>query len=225
MPGPARSSARSSAAPSGSERIRRLSAHTPLEPKQQRSAETRQRLLDAALEELLENGHAGLTTHSVARRARVTRGAQQHHFPRKDVLVAEAIRHLAARQLQDLHDRIAAAPGGRTRIRRALDVVYELYSGPLFAASLEITLAARHDPELAALVVEHERSVSRAISDQAGLIFGVDTRTSAAFAEHWAMALGTARGIALLRLLGHPPEVVDRQWAFARGRLLGQLSG
>jgi hypothetical protein len=38
------------------------------------------------------------------------------------------------------------------------------------------------------------------------------------------MTLGTARGIALLRLLGHPADVVDRQWAFARDRLLAQFA-
>jgi AcrR family transcriptional regulator len=196
----------------------------PLEPKQQRSAETRQRLLDAAVEELLESGHAGLTTGSVAMRARVSRGAQQHHFPRRDVLLAEAVRHLAARQLDELGERVAATPRGRARVRKALDVIYAQYSGPLFAATLELTLAARHDPELAALTREHEREVSRSISDKAAEIFDDDTRAAKGFAELWAMTLGTARGIALLRLLGHPADVVDRQWAFARDRLLAQFA-
>lgn len=196
----------------------------PLEPKQLRSAETRRKLLDAAVDELLEHGHAYLTTHSVARRARVTRGAQQHHFPRKDALVAEAIHHLAARHLQELHVRVSATPGGRARVRRALDVIFEQYSGPLFAATLELTLAARHNPGLATIVREHERTVNRAISDQAVEIFDARTLESPDFSQRWAMTLGTARGIALLRLFGHPADVIDRQWAFARGELLASLS-
>src|SRR3954465_3588808 len=45
------------------------------EPKQARAHATRRRLLDAAVEELLEHGYVGLTTQAVARRAGASPGA------------------------------------------------------------------------------------------------------------------------------------------------------
>ncbi len=50
---------------------------------EERSAETRRRLLDATVACLFERGYAGTTTTELARRAGVSRGAQMHHFPKK----------------------------------------------------------------------------------------------------------------------------------------------
>jgi AcrR family transcriptional regulator len=195
----------------------------PLPPKQDRSTATRRKLLDAAVDELLASGYAGLTTSAVAHRAGVSRGAQQHHFPHKDGLVAEAVRHLADRQREALRTGIAAAPRGRARARHALDAIYAQYSGPLFAAMVELSLAARHGSDLAAILSEQERALGVAIEETAQEIFAEPVRRSPSFAGRWALALGTIRGIAMLRLLGHPADVVDRQWAAARRELLALL--
>src|SRR3954470_22071342 len=113
------------------------------EPKQARAHATRRRLLDAAVEELVDHGYVGLTTPAVARRAGVSRGAQQNYFPHKATLVAEAVRHLARQGGDELRERVAALPRGRARVQAGLDVLFEQYSGPLFAAVVELTLAAR----------------------------------------------------------------------------------
>src|SRR3954466_4140257 len=113
------------------------------EPKQARAHATRRRLLDAAVGELVEHGYVGLTTPGVARRAGVSRGAQQNYFPHKSTLVAEAVRHLGVRQLEELRERVDAVPRGPARVQAGLDILYEQYSGPLFAAVVEMTLGAR----------------------------------------------------------------------------------
>jgi hypothetical protein len=140
------------------------------------------------------------------------------------VLLAEAVRHLSKRQIGELHDQIAAVPRGRGRINRALDAIFELYGGPLFTATLELALAAQHNPELRSLVTEHEKTINRETNEAAQQIFEPSTIASANFAARWAMALGTARGLALLRLLGHPSEAVDRQWRLARTELTKLLA-
>src|SRR5579871_4408503 len=90
-------------------------------PKQARALATRQRLLDAAVDELLDRGYAGLTTPAVARRAGVSRGAQQNYFHNKAALVVAAVRHLAARQLGELRDQLADVPNGPKRVKAGLD--------------------------------------------------------------------------------------------------------
>jgi AcrR family transcriptional regulator len=197
---------------------------TPLQPKQERSTVTRRRILDAAVEELLASGPVAFTTNAVAERARVTRGAQQHHFPRREVLLAEAVRHLAERQRYALRTQIGTVPPGRARLRRALDVIYELYSGPLFGATLELSLAAQRVPSLKALVAEHERIINRELIAAADGLLDQEAVGQQTSRERWAMALATIRGIALLRLLDEPPARIAKHWAHAAGELVELLT-
>lgn len=185
---------------------------------------TRARLLDAAVEELVAVGYARLSASSVARRAGVSRGAQQRYFPHKDVLVAETVAHLRERHAAELDARIAAVPVGPARIERALDVCFEQYSGPAFGAVIELALAARRDPALAERVAAEERAITRSLQDVGRRAFATELGRDPDFGARWITALGTIRGIALLRLLGHPDRTVRRQWRFARAELLAQLT-
>jgi hypothetical protein len=139
------------------------------------------------------------------------------------MLVAEAVQRLASRQIEVIQEELAAAPRGRARAQHALDTIYRSYAGPLFAASVELSLAAKHEPALEPIIRQHERLVSHFITEIAGEAFPAEVLAQAGFAQRWAAALGTARGIAMLRLLGHPPKIVDGQWMFARRALLTML--
>src|SRR4051794_12855801 len=194
------------------------------EPKQARAHATRRRLLDAAVEELVDHGYVGLTTPAVARRAGVSRGAQQNYFPHKATLVAEAVRHLAVRAHEELQERLSEVPRGRARVQEGLDALFEQYSGPLFAAVVELSLAARGDEELRKVIAGEERNISRAMQDTAAVIVGGDLPDTPAVAESWATVLSAIRGLALLRLPGPPPAAVDRQWAATRRQLLALLT-
>lgn len=195
----------------------------PLEPKQARSQTTRRRLLDAAVDELVDSGYVNLTTSSVAHRAGVSRGAQQHHFPHKATLVTEAVHHLADRQLEQLRTVSGDGTDPRERVQAALDLIFAQYSGPLFAAMLTLSLTARDDADVAASVTAAERKISKALVGSAPEICGPEITALPGFEVRWPMALSTVRGIALLRLLGHPKAGVDRQWKTARPILTAML--
>lgn len=192
-----------------------------VEPKQERAHATRRRLLDAAVDELLERGYAGLTTEGVARRAGVSRGGQQNHFPHKTTLVAAAVRHLAARQIHELRERLEAVPRGRARVQIGLDVLFEHYSGPMFAAVVELSLAARGDPELREVVATEERNISRTMHELATVIFGDEFD---AVSSRWPTAVAAVRGLAVLKLVGRPETTVDDQWSSTRRHLLEFLT-
>ncbi|RBM10332.1 TetR family transcriptional regulator [Prauserella sp. PE36] len=190
-------------------------------PKQERSAETRRQLLDAAADELLDGGFARFTTHGVARRAGISRGAQQHHFPHKHRLVTAAVHHLAERSLQQLEG--ITSDGSLNSTRRVLDALFEQYAGPLFAAMLDLSLAARADEQLRDAVQREEHTVNRMIDEWAHRrLTGCDD-APADFDELFAMAISTVRGVAVLRLLGHSQESVQRQWKYTRDQLLRLL--
>lgn len=196
-----------------------------VEPKQARAQETLRKLLTAAVDELLEHGYAGLSTSGVARRAGVSRGAQQNYFPHKQTLVMEAVRHLGRLQREAVRDRVEAVPSGRARVQTGLDVLFEAYSGPLFAAVVELSLAARHDKVLHQVITSEERATSRAMQETATYIFGEGFPESSEAAQRWATVLSAIRGLALLKLLGHPAAAVARQWTATRGQLLELLAG
>jgi AcrR family transcriptional regulator len=196
-----------------------------IEPKQARAQETLRKLLTAAVDELLENGYAGLSTSAVARRAGCSRGAQQNYFPHKQTLVMEAVRHLGRLQREAVRERVEAVPRGRARVQAGLDVLFEAYSGPLFASVVELSLAARHDPVLHEVITSEERATSEAMQETARYIFGSGFPESREVAQRWATVLSTIRGVALLKLLGHPPAAVEHQWTAARRQLLDLLAG
>jgi AcrR family transcriptional regulator len=114
----------------------------------------RLRLLDAAVDCLHDLGYSGTTTIEVAARAGVSRGAQLHHFPTKERLVTEAVRHVLAKRLQEFRDAFASLPDGADKPGAALDIVWEKLSGRVFYAWLELVVASRTDPALHEVVVE-----------------------------------------------------------------------
>jgi AcrR family transcriptional regulator len=129
----------------------------PDRPVQARSTATRQALLDAAVESLVERGYAATTTIETARRAGVSRGAQQHHFPTKALLVTAAVEHLLERRLSEFRAAFASVDVGGDRLDAAVDLAWSMFQSPVFAAWMEVWVAARTDPELAATVIDIDR--------------------------------------------------------------------
>jgi AcrR family transcriptional regulator len=186
----------------------------------QRSATTREALLDATIGCVVEYGYVNTTTSRVAERAGVSRGAQVHHFPTKADLVHEAVGHLALRRIEQIRAGVIAAAAGPERIAAVLDLLWDSHRGDLFDAGLELWVAARTDPQLRSRMLDIERQVAQAswaiAIDELGPIV---TRPE----FHWAtdIALSTMRGYALLRgARGEDSDAVERRWAAARPRLL-----
>lgn len=116
----------------------------------ERSAETRRRLLDATVGCLFERGYAGTTTTEIASRAGVSRGAQLHHFPRKDELVVSALEHVFELRLRELSAAVAEPPSGSRghRLAMVIDAIWPGFKGPTFYAWLELVVASRTNPTL-----------------------------------------------------------------------------
>lgn len=126
-------------------------------PLQKRAVDTRAALLDAAIDCLVERGYAATTTIETARRARVSRGAQLHHFPTKAELMTAAVGRLLDMRVEEFRKAFVDVPAGPGRLEHAVDVLWSMYESPCFAAFAELKLAARTDPELAVAVQEMDR--------------------------------------------------------------------
>jgi AcrR family transcriptional regulator len=143
-------------------------------PQQERSRATRQRLLAATVDCLVEYGWSGTTTTVVAARAGVSRGAQLHHYPTKAALVMDAVTHLAERRAADIRAEAGTLPPGPNRLDSVVDMLATAFTGPLFVAALEVWVAARTDPDLRAALIPVEARVGREMHRLAVELLGAD---------------------------------------------------
>ena len=114
----------------------------------EKSAETRRRLLDAAILCVIERGYANTTGSEIAERAGLSRGAQLYHFPTKEELLAKAVEHLFELMFSELRQKVDHLSGEADRHSVAIDFVWEMANSPLYQAWLELMIASRTDAYL-----------------------------------------------------------------------------
>jgi AcrR family transcriptional regulator len=171
---------------------------TAREPQQERSRATQQRLLEAAVDCLVEHGYAGATTTVIAERAGVSRGAQLHHYPTRATLVLAAVTHLAERRAQEL--RSEAEGLTERRLEQVVDMLAAVFTGPLFVAALEVWVAARTDPELRDALVPLEAKVGREMHHLTIQLLGAD-EAKPGVREAVQATLDLLRGLGVANLL------------------------
>lgn len=170
------------------------------EPQQERSRTTRRRLIEAALDSFGERGWHGVTVAGIAERAGVSRGAAQHHFPAREDLVVAAVDLLGEAQIEELRAQAADLPSGASRIERVVEMVLNLYTGPLFRAALQLWSVAATDEALRAVLVPLEARVGREAHRVTVELLGVD-ESRPGVRELVQATLDLARGLGLANLL------------------------
>ena len=141
---------------------------------EERSAETRRRLLDATVECLHEFGYAGATTTEIARRAGVSRGAQLHHFHRKQDLVVSALEHVFALRLEQFIQAAVELPVALdARINALIDLLWAAFKGPAFYAWLELVVASRTDAPLREAVRQASENFAQGVHQVFVAMFGL----------------------------------------------------
>lgn len=113
---------------------------------------SRERILDAAVQCLIEHGYAGASTLRIQQVAGVSRGRLLHHFPSRDELLVGAVKHLASTGLGSFAvehtSAITAADRDESRIDQAVAQMWTHFQQPYFWASVELWIAARHNESL-----------------------------------------------------------------------------
>jgi AcrR family transcriptional regulator len=128
----------------------------------ERTAETRRALLDATLDALVEVGFKGTTTTEVARRAGVSVGALQGHFPAKTDLLTATITYSLDRRVEEFGVLMAGLDPSADKLDEAIDLLWSMFSGSTFTAAHELWVAARTDRDLAPAVIDTDRKFAAA---------------------------------------------------------------
>ena len=176
---------------------------------EERSAETRGRLIEATIDCLNRVGYAGTTTLLVNEVSGVTRGGMLHHFPSKvDLLIATA-EHCLARMRDERRARAAA--GGH------IFGLMEVERGRFGVALTEIMLGSRSDPALAdrfkpvgELILARQRRAAAMTTEREGL---EDPAVMEAMV--W-LTMGAIRGMSLMQLAGVDSGYTDQALTLLR---------
>lgn len=177
-----------------------MTASAPTRRQEERSRSTRLRVLEATVECLVELGWSGTTTTVVAERAGVSRGAQLHHYRTKSALVVAAVEHLAERRATELRAEAAALPAGGDRVGPTVDLLASLFTGPLFAAAIEVWVAARSDRALRTTLVPIEARFGREMHKLTVQLLGADESVPGV-RESVQATLDLLRGLGVASLL------------------------
>lgn len=120
----------------------------PSRPPQTRSVATRERLVQATLDEVFEVGYHTATTLRIAERAQVSRGALLHHFPARADLILAAMEALLGDGTAEIQAMSEHVRDGRMPLGAFVAFLWRLFSGRFFYLSLEMITEARNDPDL-----------------------------------------------------------------------------
>jgi AcrR family transcriptional regulator len=128
----------------------------------QKSASTRKQIIEAAVRCFIEIGYARTTTTAIAEKAGLSRGAMLHHFPSKIDIVRAAVDYLHNRRLKAVRKAASKlSPTHRDRVHQSVDAYWQQVRHPMFLAFFELTVAARTDPELAAILQPAQEAFDR----------------------------------------------------------------
>lgn len=168
----------------------------------ERSAETRGRLLDAAIQVLKDEGYANLTISKVAQRAGLTNGAIQHYFPSRVELML-AVMEAVYPVLEIPFDRIAAQDLNiRDRIDQLVEAFWKIYRRPEYVAIWDIGLGSRNDKVLRARFDSFQQHIFERVAQSLAALFA-DAQLSLDEVEQvFTLPIAYLRGCALQNLVG-----------------------
>jgi AcrR family transcriptional regulator len=126
---------------------------------------TRERVLNAALKLLREQGHSAFTTTKVAALAGVSRGAQERHFRTRSELIAAAGRFAMDQAAEHARGMAERAAQSRDPLSTFLEDSRHFFFSPAFSAMVELALGARSEPQLARIHAQLYRYIRRTIDD------------------------------------------------------------
>lgn len=113
-----------------------------------KSSNTRDQILDAAIQCIVDFGYGNTTTTKIAEIAGLSRGATLHHFPSRMDVIRAAVDHLHQKRLRAFRKSIANIPDDVDRVKMAVESYWAHVTHPVFVAFFELSVAARSDEEL-----------------------------------------------------------------------------
>jgi AcrR family transcriptional regulator len=177
---------------------------------QQRVA-TRLAILDATAECLIDDGYAALTTRRIAERAGIAQNTLMHHFETRELLLIEAVTHVAYRLADQALSEIDLAALSSPEHRDAvIEQAWREFTSPQALAAAQLWIAAWAEPELAIALNDLEHRINSILMATAATLFP-DQAENPEFAAVIDAAVSLIRGLVMaIPVSGR--AAVDTRW-------------
>ena len=188
----------------------------------QKSAMTRDTILDAALDCFITIGYASTTTAKIADRAKVSRGAMLHHFPSKTELIQAAVEYLHGKLLALYASSIEKVTHNLPvdeRNRQGLQGYWKYLSSDLFTAYHELCVAGRTDPELQHILEDSIARFDANIAESNTLLFPEWSERGELFELAMDISKFVMEGMAVSQIVSQKEKRVQRMIEYLGDRL------
>ncbi|HEX4151853.1 MAG TPA: TetR/AcrR family transcriptional regulator [Steroidobacteraceae bacterium] len=181
-------------------------ARRPRRTQEERSAQTRRQLVNAAIRVLQESGYANLTISKVADRAGLTNGAMQHHFSSREDLVIAVLDALYPALEMSFVDVASRKSTVKDRVGAFIDLLWQIYSRPEYLVIWDIAFGTRADAPFSAKLQVYQRDISAHMRKQLAASFADLEVTAEGTEQIFSLVASCLRGFALQTVFG-----VDRR--------------
>jgi AcrR family transcriptional regulator len=166
------------------------------------AAATRERLIDATIDCILDEGLYRASSNRIADRAGVTWGVIQHHFGSREALLRAAFQEGMTELISILESAVIEGDALDVRLEAFADVIWRFYRQRRFVAYEQLTLNLLRDPTMDAatvrLVRRQQATIGALLTDLATQVVDDD----AAQVLPPAALLQIVRGLAIGLVLG-----------------------
>ena len=123
--------------------------------KAEQSLRTRALIVETGIRCLAQYGYANTSLHLIAQEAGLSRGPVHYHFTDKNDLMGAIAEALPQQAPEGTRKRLAEARTAKERIKALVDISVEQHLGDHHFVAIELLIASRRDPDLAASVLRH----------------------------------------------------------------------
>ena len=177
---------------------------------QERREETRKALLEGMMSALMELGYARTTTHEITRRAGVTSGALQHHFPSREELILA----LADYQFEEVRTQLEAFVidgDAEANWKTFIELLRAIYAGRRYMTIWEIVMGTRADAHLHQLVMQHRIQSQGSLERLWSAVFEGLIPDKRKRGDLMHFTLSTLRGYVFYNVIAPDKQFLERQ--------------
>lgn len=185
----------------------------------EKSAETRRRLMEAAVACLHAKGYAAVSTEDVLKAAGVSRGAMLHQFPTRADLMVAVVQGAYREEVAAYARLLSAIADPDERLGAIPEIAWDVLGRPAGVAVLEILQASRSDDELGSRLRPVQEQIEADSLTHITLLEGIVGRPLSADAIR--LVVWAVRGLSIAHTLTGDTAATLRSVKLLRQVLIG----